>query len=142
MVDVIECCVFTETTLKLSTIVKLSLSNCNLKVENKLDNLCYLKILKFKNTSFEIQGKKEESLKTLKQMLNSTMSNLESLSLELSYSPLLEEYLDFIRNGFPLLKTLKLCFSSQMTLGELVSFSRLHQALSKPHIFPELVLKV
>jgi hypothetical protein len=51
MVDVNEDCPFTETTLKLSTIEKLSLKNCKLKVEDKLDTLCHLKTLKFKNTS-------------------------------------------------------------------------------------------
>ena len=75
-------------------------------------------------------------------MLNSKKSNLELLSLELSYQPSLEEYLDFISEGFPRLKTLKLCLSNQLTLGELVSFSRLQQALTKPPIFPVLVLKV
>jgi hypothetical protein len=51
MVDVNEDCPFTETTLKLATIEKLTLKNCKLKVEDKLDTLCHLKILKFKKTS-------------------------------------------------------------------------------------------
>jgi hypothetical protein len=109
MVDVEEFCPFTVTTLKLSSIEKLSLRNCILKVDDKLDNLCHLKVLKYKKTSFYIQGKKEESLKSLKNILNSTMSNLEFLSLEFFYFPLLEEYLDFVSEGFPHLKTLKLC---------------------------------
>jgi hypothetical protein len=62
-------------------------------------------------------------------MLNSTNSNLEILSLELPYSPSLEEYLDFISAGFPRLRTLKFCLSNKVTLGELASFSRLYRPL-------------
>ena len=142
MVDVDEECPFTETTLKLSTIEKLSLRNCNINVDDKLDNLCHLKTLKFKNTSIQILEKDEESLKTLKQMLNSAMSNLEFVSLEFSYSPRLEEYLDFVSPGFPLLRTLQLCLTEQVTLGELASFRHLHRALSKPSNISVLVLKV
>ena len=75
-------------------------------------------------------------------MLNSEMSNLEFVSLEFSYSPKLEEYLDFVSPGFPRLRTLQLCLTEQLTLGELASYSRLHRALSKPPNISVLVLKV
>ena len=134
MVDVHESCPFTETTLKLSSMEKLSLRHCRLKVEDTLDSLGHLRILKFKNTSFKLHGLDVVSLNTLKEMLNPSTSNLEFLSLDLPYSPALEEYLDFVRPGFPRLRTLKLCVPNQVTLGELVTFSRLHRVLSKPSI--------
>jgi hypothetical protein len=142
MIDVHENCPFTETTLKLSSIEKLSLRHCRLKVEDTLDTLSQLKTLKFKNTSFKLHGEDVVSLNTLKEMLNPSTSNLEFLSLDLPYSPTLEEYLDFVSPGFPRLRTLQLCLTEQLTLGELASYSRLHRALSKPPNISVLVLKV
>lgn len=140
--DVNEDFPFTESTLKIPTIEKLSLRNCSLKVSDKLDTKCHLKSLKFKNSSIQIEGKDDKSLKTLKKMLNSTKSNLEFLSLEHTQTPSIEEYLDFVSAGFPQLTTLELCLLDQVTLGQLASFSRLHRALLKPKIISVLVLKV
>ena len=142
MVEVHESCPFTETTLKLSTIEKLSLRHCRLYVHDKLDIFCYLKTLSFKNTSFSFNERDEESLETLKEMLNSSMSKLEFLSLENSYSPSLDEYLDFVSLSFPRLRTLQLCLTQKVTLGKLASFSRLYRALFKPAISSVLILKV
>ena len=52
MLNVHESCALTETILLNSTIEKLSIRNCSLKVLDKLDTKCHLKSLKFKNSSF------------------------------------------------------------------------------------------
>jgi hypothetical protein len=81
MVNVNESFPFTETTLKLSSIEKLSLRNCRLNLNYMLESLSQLKTLKFKKTSFTLDGQNIVHLKTIKEMLNPRTSNLEFLSL-------------------------------------------------------------
>jgi hypothetical protein len=82
------------------------------------------------------------SLKILKEILNPSTSNLESLYLELDYSNTLEDYLDFASPGFPRLRYLNLGLAGMVTFGELVAFRHFHRALFKPGIVSELVLEV
>jgi hypothetical protein len=50
--------------------------------------------------------------------------------------------LDFVRSGFPHLRSLKLRLTGDLKLGEIISYRSLHQALSKPGIITKLELKV
>jgi hypothetical protein len=82
------------------------------------------------------------NLDYLKRILNPSTSNLEILSLDFEYSSSLDKFVAFVSPGFPRLRTLNLSLTRTLTLGELVPFSRLHRALSKPGIDSELVLQV
>lgn len=82
------------------------------------------------------------SLNTLKEILNPSTSNLESLYLNLDYSPNLEDYLDFLSPGFTHLRYLNLGLAGMVTFGELVAFRHIHRILSKPGIALELVFRV
>jgi len=86
MVDVNDYCGFTEKLLKFTSIDNLSLKNCELKVKNALDTLSQLKTLKFKDSNFRgedwVYFNTLKALQTLKEMLNSSISNLEFLSMD------------------------------------------------------------
>ena len=84
------------------------------------------------------------TLSTLKLMLNPSTSNLESLSLDdsLILGLSVEKLSDFVRQGFARLRTLKVSLRGGWYLGELISYSCLYQALSKPGIASLLVVQV
>ena len=54
----------------------------------------------------------------------------------------LEYYLELFISDFPRLRTVHLWLTDGITMGKLISFRNLNQALSKQSIFSELVFKV
>jgi hypothetical protein len=102
----------------------------------------------FKSTFLKLHGEDYlntfKTFKILKEKLNPSISNLEFLSMDFLNrgDPNLDEFLYFFSSCFSRLRTVHLWLTTGITMGELISYRRLHQALSKQAIFSELVLKV